>query len=65
VAVAAPVRRCWIRALCGFPSRCLGWWRSGWDSVKPGAFAGASGTIRAKAVNHAPTKRVITIIYSG
>ncbi len=30
-----------------------------------GAFAGASGTIRAKAVNHAPTKHVVAITYSG
>ena len=30
-----------------------------------GAFARASGTIRAKAVNHAPTKHIVTITYSG
>ena len=30
-----------------------------------GAFAGATGTIKAKAVKHAPTKHVVTITYSG
>jgi hypothetical protein len=30
-----------------------------------GALAGATGTIKVKAVNHAPTKHVVTITYSG
>ena len=30
-----------------------------------GAFTGATGTIKAKAVKHAPTKHVVTISYSG
>jgi hypothetical protein len=30
-----------------------------------GAFAGATGTIKAQAVRHAATKHVVTITYSG
>src|SRR5215469_507199 len=30
-----------------------------------GAFTGATGTLKAKAVTHAPTKHIVTITYSG